>query len=39
MRDTDGNEARLGDTLRLDNGQIATVVVSLETHEFSDEYL
>ena len=38
MRYLDGNEARIGDTIRLDNGQLATVVFSVDTCEFSEDF-
>ena len=38
MRYPDGQAARLGDRVRLWNGADGTVVCSLDTDEFSDEY-
>lgn len=38
MRYSDGSEARLGDRVRIRNGEIGVVVVSIDTGEFSAEY-
>ncbi|MEQ1581469.1 MAG: hypothetical protein ABL964_12815 [Steroidobacteraceae bacterium] len=34
----DGTEMRMGDRVRIKNGDTGTIVFSLDTREFSDEY-
>jgi hypothetical protein len=38
MKYADGSEARLGDRVRIRNGETGVIVVSVDTGEFSAEY-
>ena len=38
MKYADGSEARLGDRVRIRNGDVGVIVVSIDTNEFSPEY-
>ena len=38
MRYPDGTEIRLGDRVQLSNGEKGTVVFSIDTDEYSDEF-
>jgi len=38
MRYSDGAEARLGDHVQLSNGEKGTVVFSIDTDEYTDEF-
>lgn len=38
MKYPDGSEARLGDRVRLINGDAGIIVASMDTNEFSPEY-
>ncbi len=38
MKYTDGSEARLGDRVRIRNGEIGEIVVSVDTDEYGAEY-
>lgn len=38
MKYADGTEARLGDRVRIRNGELGVIVVSVDTDEFSAEY-
>jgi hypothetical protein len=38
MKYTDGSEARLGDRVRIRNGEIGVIVVSVDTAEYGSEY-
>jgi hypothetical protein len=38
MKYPDGTEARLGDRVRLTNGDSGVIVASMDTNEFSSEY-
>ena len=39
MEYEDGNEARIGDIVRLANGELVEVVFSIDTAEYSEEFL
>lgn len=38
MRYPDGTEARLGDRVRITNGDTGVIVASMDTNEFNSEY-
>jgi hypothetical protein len=38
MKYPDGTEARLGDRVRIANGDTGVIVASMDTNEFSSEY-
>lgn len=38
MRYSDDTEMRLGDRVQLSNGETGTIVFSIDTHEYSDEF-
>jgi hypothetical protein len=38
MKYSDGTEARLGDRVRITNGDSGVIVASMDTSEFSSEY-
>lgn len=38
MKYPDGTEARLGDRVRITNGDTGMIVASMDTNEFSNEY-
>ncbi len=38
MKYPDGSEARLGDRVRITNGDTGLIVASMDTNEFSSEY-
>jgi hypothetical protein len=38
MKYPDGTEARLGDRVRITNGDTGVIVASMDTNEFSSEY-
>lgn len=38
MKYSDGSEARLGDRVRIENGDTGVIVVSIDTDEFSTDY-
>lgn len=38
MKLTDGTSIKLGDRVKLNDGEVGTVVCSIDTHEFSESY-